>query len=520
MVENWTFGTAQKQPTQLVASGGPANVNATWTWGYGTDSTDNGNVMSATINGNGVSNASQSFGYDKINRLTGSSETGTWAWTRNHDYDAWANGWVTANIGLPPLTPFTPVASSNFDVNNRLNSTTWGYDSAGNQTSTGAGSFVNAYDGENRQITSAIGGVTTTYTYDGDGRRVQKLRSGVTTVFVYDAMGVLAAEYDSPAAQPSTCGTCYLTADTLGSTRMITDETATPRECHDYLPFGEEINRSSAGGCYATTTSNTLKFTGKERDQETGNDYFGARYLSAAQMRWTIPDWSAREEAMPYADVRSPQTLNLYQYLRNNPLGGVDPDGHSVWEPGRIGCAPNQPSCKPNPAMQLGAGNSYQTADEAGRAAAENARQLTATSVKRGDPAEYGGRLYRRANGTYSYTKPKRGEFDHIERADPKSIPKNTQDAGAYHSHPAGIAHTEPEVVSSADRTNSYMDSAQAKQAGNPYPIKPEYIGTPTGIIRFTPDLQSSLNTGTPGDVDRWEPSSGTWKPIPEQSSH
>src|SRR6202142_4757445 len=65
------------------------------------------------------------------------------------------------------------------------------------------------------------------------------------TLSVYDAAGVLAAEYTSAAAQASPCGTCYLTADTLGSTRMITDETATPRECHDFLPFGEEITRTA-----------------------------------------------------------------------------------------------------------------------------------------------------------------------------------------------------------------------------------------------------------------------------------
>jgi RHS repeat-associated protein len=154
----------------------------------------------------------------------------------------------------------------------------------------------------------------------------------VTTVYVYDAQGVLAAEYDSPAAQPSTCGTCYLTADTLGSTRMITDETATPRECHDYLPFGEEINRSSAGGCYAATTSNTLKFTGKERDQETGNDYFGARYFGSAQERFTIPD--------PVAGaVTNPQSLNKYAYTWNNPLRYTDPTGMFVsWEDSKKQC--------------------------------------------------------------------------------------------------------------------------------------------------------------------------------------
>jgi RHS repeat-associated protein len=69
-------------------------------------------------------------------------------------------------------------------------------------------------------------------------------------------------------------------------------------------------------------------FTGKERDAETGLDYFGARYFSSAQGRWTSPDWSTVPQPVPYADLTDPQTLNLYSYVRNNPLSRTDPDGH------------------------------------------------------------------------------------------------------------------------------------------------------------------------------------------------
>jgi RHS repeat-associated protein len=69
-------------------------------------------------------------------------------------------------------------------------------------------------------------------------------------------------------------------------------------------------------------------FTGKERDAESGNDYFGARYYASSMGRFLSPDWSAKEEPVPYAKLDNPQTLNLYGYMRNNPLGGVDQDGH------------------------------------------------------------------------------------------------------------------------------------------------------------------------------------------------
>ena len=66
---------------------------------------------------------------------------------------------------------------------------------------------------------------------------------------------------------------------------------------------------------------------------ETGLDYFGARYFSGAQGRFTSPDWSEIPQAVPYADLTDPQTLNLYAYERNNPLSKPDLDGH--------GCPPD-----------------------------------------------------------------------------------------------------------------------------------------------------------------------------------
>ena len=69
-------------------------------------------------------------------------------------------------------------------------------------------------------------------------------------------------------------------------------------------------------------------FTGKERDTESGNDYFEARYYSSAMGRFMSPDWAAKEEPVPYATFDDPQSLNLYSYVRNNPLTRVDADGH------------------------------------------------------------------------------------------------------------------------------------------------------------------------------------------------
>ncbi len=305
-------------------------------------SSDNGNVLSQAINRHGVYNtqsysfsATQSYNsvtaYDGVNRLKSFSEPPTsGVVTENYGYDAFGNRWVTSPA---PPTPETPTTQSAYSTTNRI--TGWGYDGSGNVTSITGMQRTFTYDAENRQVTATInGGTANTYVYDGDGRRVQKVSSAGTATYIYDAQGQLAAEYGTGANPVS--GTQYLTADHLGSTRLITDGSANTAECLDYYPFGREIPTGANGrpACYSSGTypANpdiaSEKFTGKERDNETGLDFFDARYFSAAQGRFTSPDWSASPQPVPYADLTDPQTLNLYGYVRNNPLSKSDPDGH------------------------------------------------------------------------------------------------------------------------------------------------------------------------------------------------
>lgn len=111
-----------------------------------------------------------------------------------------------------------------------------------------------------------------------------------------------------------------MTTDWLGSTRLVTDSSGAVSSRRDYLPFGEEIRATGSGP--------RLKFTGKERENHAnlGLDYFGARYMASAQVRFTSPD-------APLADalIADPQSWNLYSYGRNNPLcTWIPPAGTSV----------------------------------------------------------------------------------------------------------------------------------------------------------------------------------------------
>lgn len=78
------------------------------------------------------------------------------------------------------------------------------------------------------------------------------------------------------------------------------------------------------------------RYTGKERDAESGLDYFGARYYASTMGRFMSPDWAAQAQPVPYANLEYPQTLNLYSYAGNNPLSRTDPDGHFWQELGNL----------------------------------------------------------------------------------------------------------------------------------------------------------------------------------------
>jgi len=98
------------------------------------------------------------------------------------------------------------------------------------------------------------------------------------------------------------------------------------------LPFGDGM--STAGSCADVTP---LHFTGKQRDSESGLDYFGARYFSSNVARFMSPDWAAKPTTVPYANFGDPQSLDLYDYVRDNPLTSTDADGHACGNP-RVGC--------------------------------------------------------------------------------------------------------------------------------------------------------------------------------------
>ena len=239
---------------------------------------------------------------------------------------------------------------------------TTSYDAAGNVTN----DFNNAYlyDGEGRlcAVQSLWTGAMTGYLYDADGARVAKgtltgsgaatwntACSGIsgqggwifatTTDYVLGpsgeqvtemavsgstsswkhtnawAGGKILATYDS-----ATTNTVFYLSDWLGTKRMEIGANGCA-STYTSLPFGDGLT-PVIPGCADVTEHH---YTGKERDAESGNDYFGARYYASTMGRFMSPD-------NPFADqhTNDPQSWNMYSYVRNSPLMFTDPTGRST----------------------------------------------------------------------------------------------------------------------------------------------------------------------------------------------
>jgi RHS repeat-associated protein len=109
----------------------------------------------------------------------------------------------------------------------------------------------------------------------------------------------------------------YYHGDHLGSANWITNADGDAVQYIHYAPYGELIANQIPHGY-----DERYKFTGKERDAESGYDFFGARFLWSAIGHWLSVD--------PLADKYP--NISPYAYCSWNPINAIDPDGREEWE--------------------------------------------------------------------------------------------------------------------------------------------------------------------------------------------
>jgi RHS repeat-associated protein len=335
-----SYGKLWEIKTQPQA-GGTAIQDMQYTWDNNSNLTQRQNM---------VSNETESFTYDSLDRLTGATGTSAQApsnngtisismsgaptspgsatisvlmsgasaqgYTQSYTYNAIGN--ITAMNGTSYSYPTNGVRPH---AVTQVGSTSYSYDANGNMTTRGGQTIT--WDVENRPLT-VTGGAT--FVYNGDGNRVKKTEGGQTILYInqyYEkniTTGVVTTSYYLGGQLVATReGTTlrYVHQDSLGSTSSMSTSTGTLDSSISFFPFGN--CRFSQGNL-----GTDKLFTGQRLDS-TGLYYYNARYYDATIGRFISPDSTGQK-------LNDPQTLNRYSYCINNPLNRTDLTGHFSWK--------------------------------------------------------------------------------------------------------------------------------------------------------------------------------------------
>jgi RHS repeat-associated protein len=312
----------QRTSVQASSSAGTAlNLafcSGTFSFSTGCSSPSTNNNVSITGLTNNTDNGrSESVAYDPLNRIQSAASqatSGTDCWGQSFTIDGWGN-----LTGMTQTQCSPGLLSVGVNGNNQLVSAGFAYDAAGNMTNDGTVGYT--YDAENR-LTSAAG---VTYSYDGNGLRVKKSNGTLywraTTgdaIAETDLSGNTQSEYVFSLGRriariDSSTNVYYYFSDQLGTTRTITTSTGALCYDADFTPYGGEMS-------HANSCSQNYKFTGYERDSETGLDYAFARFYNYRLGRFMSADPLG-------GDPDNPQTLNRYAYVVNNTPNAIDPSG-------------------------------------------------------------------------------------------------------------------------------------------------------------------------------------------------
>lgn len=262
------------------------------------------------------------YGYDALNELTSAQLSllkTTWT------YDPVGNR----------LSQASPLGMTNYsyDASDRLlkaGTRTFTYDADGNETSVTdsitRGKHTYTWNAANRLV-SVDGGLTDSFVYDGDGNRVSQLAGGSTQSYVNDVAValpvVLQDTYTSGSPSSYVYGLNLIEAaqgrdndfyqyDGLGSVIQLTNTAGFPELSYFYDAWGNSI--------LPAPSTNSIRFAGQALDPTINLYYLRARYYDPSVGRFVSRD-------PIQGNVRSPQSLNRYEYVLSNPLRFIDPSG-------------------------------------------------------------------------------------------------------------------------------------------------------------------------------------------------
>ncbi|GGH10501.1 hypothetical protein FAZ19_01190 [Sphingobacterium alkalisoli] len=319
----WTTGASSPQFTYQL------NYDRNSTGTILSNAQYNGNIAQQLWGHGPTTNSTFAYSYDKLNRLTNGTSTGTTVMIEALTYDDMGNIKTLArNTGNTTATTSTTYTYNNGNKSNRLaslsgNTNTYLYDANGNATKDRTGMTIR-YNHLNLPDSVYNASVRVGYLYDAMGTKLRKYSNqGGNRDYVggveYNGNNIELIHMGEGVAYRNTSNNTYTyrynLTDHLGNVRSTVYRNPTTNAIEvlqkdDYYPFGKQ--RVVAAG------NNKYLYNGKEIQGELGGQYdYGARFYDAEIGRWNVPD--------PLAEVF--YNVSPYNYGMNNPILMVDPTG-------------------------------------------------------------------------------------------------------------------------------------------------------------------------------------------------
>lgn len=273
---------------------------------------------------------SSNYVYDDFNRLTARTVTAATSGPVQNlqwDYDRYGNRWHQTLVAGTGSAPQPSLSFS--QTNNQIAGIV--YDAAGEVINDGSHAY--SYDADGNLV-SVDNGATANYVYNALNQRVRTTSDGTIREFVFNSDGQRVSEWSGTSPYGVIKGHYYWGSrslayyyggathfehqDWIGTERMRTSYNGSVEAKFTSLPWGDSLQQIKTGG--SDTDSNHYAML--DHDAETYTEHAQFRQYNSTQSQWMSPD--------PYTgsyDFGSPQSLNRYAYVINNPINALDPNG-------------------------------------------------------------------------------------------------------------------------------------------------------------------------------------------------
>lgn len=286
-------------------------------------------VSISALNETAIRRYTQEYEYDELGNILKVIHTASGGnWTRHYHYNAGFTDNLLQSVNnstTPETTPqYEYDAHGSMTKMQHLSSMTWDYADRLQSAANGTQTSYYTYDAGGDRVRKVVdkgGGLIHERIYLGDWEVYREIQTGTVnlereTLHISDDTGRITV-VDTETTNSNAQTTRYQYSNHLGSASLECDESTSANiiSYEEYHPFGSTSYRS--GTSAAEVSLKRYRYVGKERDDETGLYYYGARYYAAWLARFISVD--PLKDKFPY--------LASYQYASNDPVGDIDIDG-------------------------------------------------------------------------------------------------------------------------------------------------------------------------------------------------